>query len=125
VIEAIAIGLLAGIVAGLLGVGGGALFVPALTLGLGLGQLDAEATSLLAIIPVALVGAIRQRRHRNVDVRTGALVGMLGVLGAVTGAALANAVPQRALEVSFALFILFVAARLVRRALSAPQPDHG
>jgi uncharacterized membrane protein YfcA len=125
VIEAIAIGLLAGIVAGLLGVGGGALFVPALTLGLGLGQLDAEATSLLAIIPVALVGAIRQRRHGNVDVRTGAVVGVLGILGAVTGAALANAVPQRALEVSFALFILFVAARLVRRALSAPQPDHG
>ena len=119
------IGLLAGIVAGLLGVGGGALFVPALTLGLGLGQLDAEATSLLAIIPVALVGALRQRRHGNVDVRTGAVVGMLGVIGAAAGAALANAVPQRALEVSFALFILFVAARLVRRALSAPQPDHG
>jgi len=125
VIEAIVIGLLAGLVAGLLGVGGGALFVPALTLGLGLGQLDAEATSLLAIIPVALVGAFRQRRHGNVDVRTGAVVGMLGVVGAAAGAAVANAVPQRALEVSFALFILFVAARLVRRALSAPQPDHG
>jgi uncharacterized membrane protein YfcA len=124
-IEAVLIGLAAGIVAGLLGVGGGALFVPALTIGLGLSQLDAEATSLLAIVPVALVGALRQRGHGNVDLRTGAMLGGLGATGAVGGAAIANAVPQRALEVSFALFILFVASRLVRRALSVPQPDHG
>ena len=122
-IEAVLIGLLAGIVAGLLGVGGGALFVPALTIGLGLSQLDAEATSLLAIIPVALVGAVRQRARANVDLRTAALLGLLGVTGAIVGAATANAVPQRALEVSFALFILFVASQLARRALSAPQTD--
>ena len=116
-IEAIVIGLAAGVVAGLLGVGGGTLFVPALTIGLGLSQLDAEATSLLAIIPVALVGAARQRAHGNVDLRTGVILGLLGAAGAVGGAALANAVPQRALEVSFAVFILFVATQLVRRAL--------
>jgi uncharacterized membrane protein YfcA len=121
-IEAVAIGLLAGVVAGLLGVGGGALFVPALTLGLGLSQLDAEATSLLAIIPVALVGTWRQYGHGNVDLRTGALLGVLGVGGAVAGAAIANAVPQRALEVSFAVFMLFVAWRLARRALRADPP---
>jgi uncharacterized membrane protein YfcA len=126
VIEAIAIGLVAGIVAGLLGVGGGALFVPALTIGLGLSQLDAEATSLLAIIPVALVGAARQRVHGNVDLRTALVLGVLAAAGAVSGVAIANAVSQRALEVSFALFILVVAAQLVRRALrSSPQPDHG
>ena len=129
-IEAVLIGLLAGIVAGLLGVGGGALFVPALTIGLGLSQLDAEATSLLAIIPVALVGTLRQRAHGNVELRTGLLLGLLGCAGAVGGAAIANAVPERALEVSFALFILFVAWRLARRALaepapSAPQADQG
>jgi len=122
-IEAVLIGLLAGIVAGLLGVGGGSLFVPALTIGLGLSQLDAEATSLLAIIPVAVVGTLRQRGHGNVDLRTGAALGLLGAGGAVAGAALANAVPERALEVSFALLMLFVASRLVRRALSAPP--HG
>lgn len=122
-IEAVSIGLLAGIVAGLLGVGGGALFVPALTIGLGMSQLDAEATSLLAIIPVALVGALRQRGRGNVDLRTAALLGLLGVAGAIGGAAIANAVPLRALEVSFALFILFVAAQLAWRALSAPRPD--
>jgi uncharacterized membrane protein YfcA len=117
VIEAVAIGLVAGIVAGLLGVGGGALLVPALTIGLGLSQLDAEATSLLAIIPVALVGAMRQRAHGNVDLRTAAILALLGAAGAVGGAAIANAVPQRALEVSFALFILFVATQLARRGL--------
>ena len=124
-IEAVSIGLLAGIVAGLLGVGGGALFVPALTIGLGMAQLDAEATSLLAIIPVALVGALRQRGHGNVDLRTAGALGLLGAAGAIGGAAIANAVPQRALEVSFALFILFVAAQLARRALAAPPPDLG
>ena len=120
------IGLLAGVVAGLLGVGGGALFVPALTIGLGLSQLDAEATSLLAIIPVALVGAIRQRTHGNVDLRTGVTLGLLGAGGAVAGAVVANAVPQRALEIGFALVMLLVASQLVRRALAAPpapQPE--
>jgi uncharacterized membrane protein YfcA len=120
VIEAILIGLAAGVVAGLLGVGGGSLFVPALTIGLGLSQLDAEATSLLAIIPVALVGAWRQHGHGNVDVRTGVAVGVLAAAGATAGVALANAVPVRAIEIGFALLILWVAGQLVRRALREP-----
>jgi len=117
VIEAMLIGLVAGVAAGLLGVGGGALFVPALTIGLGLSQIDAEATSLLAIIPVALVGACRQRAHANVDLRVGVTLGLLAGVGAVGGVVVANAVPQRALELGFALLILWVAAQLVRRAL--------
>jgi uncharacterized protein len=118
VIEAILIGLGAGVVAGLLGVGGGALFVPALTIGLGLSQIDAEATSLLAIIPVALVGAWRQHGKGNADVRTGLQLGLLAVLGAATGAAIANVVPERALEVGFGLLILVIAGQLGRRALT-------
>ncbi len=116
--EALIIGFAAGVVAGLLGVGGGALFVPALTLGLGLSQLDAEATSLLAIIPVALVGAWRHQRNGTADVRTGLTLGVLAAGGAVVGAATANAVPQRALEVGFGLLLLAVAGQLVRRALT-------
>ncbi len=69
-IAAIVIGAAAGVVSGLLGVGGGILFVPALTLALSLSQLKAEATSLLAIIPVALVGAARQHHYGNVRVAT-------------------------------------------------------
>ncbi|MEA2181771.1 MAG: uncharacterized protein QOK16_4701 [Solirubrobacteraceae bacterium] len=122
-IEAILIGLTAGLFAGLLGVGGGALFVPALTIFLGLGQIEAEATSLLAIIPVALVGAWRQRAHGNVDMRTGLLLGMLAVGGAVAGVGVANAVPRRALEIGFALLILYVASQLVRRALAPPTGE--
>ncbi|MEJ7797249.1 MAG: TSUP family transporter [Solirubrobacteraceae bacterium] len=122
-IEAILIGLVAGVVAGLLGVGGGALFVPALTVGLGLSQLEAEATSLLAIIPVALVGTLRQRAHGNVDLRTALSVGVLAVAGAGGGVAIANAVPERGLEVGFALLLLFVAFQLVRRALRSADSD--
>jgi uncharacterized membrane protein YfcA len=117
VIEAALIGVAAGVVAGLLGVGGGALFVPALTIGLGLSQLDAEATSLLAIIPVALVGAWRQRSHGNADIRTGLTLGLLASGGAIGGAAAANALPQRALEIGFGLLLLGIAASLARRAL--------
>jgi uncharacterized membrane protein YfcA len=126
VIEAILLGLAAGVVAGLLGVGGGALFVPALAIGFGLSQIDAEATSLLAIIPVALVGAWRQHAKGNADVRTGLELGLLAVVGAATGAALANVVPQRALEIGFGLLILVIAGQLARRALTpadrAPAP---
>jgi uncharacterized membrane protein YfcA len=120
VIEALLIGLAAGVVAGLLGVGGGALFVPALTIGLGLSQIDAEATSLLAIIPVALVGAWRQRAKGNADVRTGLELGVLAVGGAAAGAAAANALPERALQIGFGLLLLTVAGQLARRALTGP-----
>ena len=119
-IEAMLIGLAAGVLAGLLGVGGGALFVPALTIFLGLDQLDAEATSLLAIIPVALVGAWRQHGHGNVEVRTGVLLGALATGGAAAGAMLANTVPERALEIGFTLLILWVAGQLVRKVLRDP-----
>jgi uncharacterized membrane protein YfcA len=118
VVEAVLIGVVAGVVAGLLGVGGGALFVPGLVIGLGLSQIDAEATSLLAIIPVALVGAWRQRLHGNADIRTGLTLGVLAAGGAAGGAALANVVPQRALEIGFAVLILAIAGRLAQRALT-------
>ncbi len=94
-IGAIAIGLAAGIVAGLLGVGGGVLFVPGLVLFLGLDQHQAEATSLLAIIPVAIVGTYRQDRYGNVRRADALLLGMLSLAGAAGGVALANALSGR------------------------------
>ena len=120
VLGAIAIGALAGVVAGMLGVGGGTLFVPALVLFLGLSQLDAEATSLLAIVPVALVGAWRQREYGNVEVRDAIALGVLATLGAVGGVVVANAVPERALELAFAGLLLVVAGQLAQRALRTP-----
>ena len=120
-IAAIAVGFAAGVVAGMLGVGGGVLFVPALVLLIGLGQVDAEATSLLAIIPVALVGAARQHRYGNVRPRDGVVLGALAVPGAIAGVALVNALPERATQVAFALLLLIVAAQLARRSLSAQR----
>ena len=117
-IEAAIVGLAAGLVAGMLGVGGGILFVPGLVLFVGLGQVDAEATSLLAIIPVAAVGAARQQAYGNVRVRDGLVLGALAVPGAIGGVALVNALPERATEIAFAILLLVVAAQLARRALA-------
>lgn len=116
-IGAIAIGLAAGIVAGLLGVGGGVLFVPGLVIFLGLGQHEAEATSLLAIVPVALVGTYRQDRYGNVRRRDALLLGVLSLVGAAAGVALANALSGAFLRDAFAVLMLIVAAQLVRRAM--------
>ena len=107
----------AGLTAGLFGVGGGILAVLALTLVLGLGQLEAQATSLVSIVPVALVGAWRQHRYGNLRLVDGILLGLLAVAGSLGGVAIANAVPERALEVGFACLVLFVAARLARRTM--------
>jgi uncharacterized membrane protein YfcA len=125
VIGAIAIGVAAGVVAGLLGVGGGVLFVPGLVIFLSLTQHEAEATSLLAIVPVALVGAYRQDRYGNVRRRDGLLLGLFSVVGAAAGVAVANAVSGRALQVAFALFTVVVAVQLVRKTLRDPPADAG
>jgi uncharacterized protein len=116
-IGAIAIGLAAGVVAGLLGVGGGVLFVPGLVLFLGLDQHQAEATSLLAIVPVAIVGTYRQDRYGNVRRADALLLGLLSVAGAAGGVALANALSGDVLRDAFAALMLIVAAQLVHRAL--------
>ncbi len=115
-IGAIAIGLAAGVVAGLLGVGGGVLFVPGLVLFLGLDQHHAEATSLLAIVPVAIVGTYRQDRYGNVVRRDALLLGLLSLAGAAAGVALANALSGAVLRDAFAALMLLVAAQLVERA---------
>jgi uncharacterized protein len=117
VVAAIAIGFAAGMTSGMLGVGGGVLFVPALALILGLSQLTAESTSLLAIVPVSLVGAWRQHRYGNVRMRDALALAVLSPLGVLGGTELANAVPQRALAIGFAAVQLFFAAGLARRAL--------
>jgi hypothetical protein len=122
-VGAILLGFAAGVVGGLLGVGGGILFVPALSLLLGESHLDAEATSLLAIIPVAVVGAWRQLGYGNGRWRDGLAIGLLSAAGAVIGAVLANSVSERGLEIAFACLVLVVAAQLAWRALQPPGPS--
>ena len=113
----LAIGVAAGMVAGLLGVGGGVLFVPGLVLFAGLSQHQAEATSLLAIVPVAIVGTYRQDRYGNVQRADALVLGLLSVAGAAGGVALANALSGAVLRDAFAALMVLVAAQLVHRTL--------
>lgn len=108
-----------GLAGGLVGVGGGVLFVPALTVFLGLSQVEGESTSLLMIVIVALVGAIRQNGYGNVRVREALLIGVLSPLGVLAGVTVANNVPERALQLAFAALSLFMAVQLIRRARAA------
>jgi len=114
---AVLIAFVGGLAGGLVGVGGGVLFVPALTVFLGLSQIEGESTSLLMIVLVALVGAARQNAYGNLSLRDAALIGILSPLGVLVGVAAANEIPQRALELSFAALVLFIAYELIRRAL--------
>jgi uncharacterized protein len=123
VVGAIAIGVAAGVTSGMLGVGGGVIFVPGLVLVLGLSQLSAEATSLLAIVPVSIVGAWRQRRYGNVRLRDGLIVALLSPAGVLLGVWLANTLSERTLEVSFAVLQVGFAIGLARRALRYKAED--
>ncbi|HEX4806208.1 MAG TPA: TSUP family transporter [Conexibacter sp.] len=116
-IVAALIGVAAGVASGVLGIGGGVLFVPALTIVLGLHQVQAEATSLLAIVPVALVGSWRQRAYGNLRIGDAAVMGGLSIAGVLAGVALANALSERVLRIGFALLLLNMARQLVRRGV--------
>lgn len=121
---ALALGLAAGLLAGMFGVGGGILFVPTLV-ALGLGQLEAQGTSLLAILPTVLVGAWNQRRYGNLRVRTAVVVGLSSVLGVEVGARLVTALPEATLRRLFGLLLFAVAAQLAfrTRRRAARYPD--
>ena len=113
---AIALGFAAGVLAGLFGVGGGILFVPTLTLGLGLTQLHAEATSLLAIIPTVIAGTWRQQRYGNVRWRPAVVIGLAAIGGVEGGVALAESLPEHALRKLFGVLMILIAAQIAWRA---------
>jgi uncharacterized membrane protein YfcA len=115
------IGALGGVLAGLFGVGGGILFVPTLALVLGLTQLHAEATSLLAIIPTVAVGVWRQRRYGHLRVRPAIVIGLASVGAAVGGVQVAEALPEDVLRKLFAVLMIGTAGQIAWRA-RAKQP---
>jgi uncharacterized membrane protein YfcA len=120
---AILLGFAAGVLAGFFGVGGGILFVPTLV-GLGLSQLDAEATSLLAILPTVAAGTWRQRRYGNVRWRSALVLGLASIAGVAAGVQIATALPEDTLRRLFALLLLGVAAQLAWRSRRpAPYPS--
>ena len=114
-----AFGLGTGVAAGLLGVGGGTLMVPFLTLAIGMSQHEAEATSLLVVLPTAIVGSLVLRRRGVGDLWLALRFGTLGAAGGVVGALLALALPGHVLKIVFACFLLLVSVRLVRDSLVA------
>jgi uncharacterized membrane protein YfcA len=123
VVFAMLLGLAAGVLAGFFGVGGGILFVPTLV-ALGLSQLDAEATSLLAILPTVAAGTWRQRRYGNVRWRAALPLGVASIAGAAAGVELATSLPEELLRRLFALLLLGVGAQLAWRARRpAPYPS--
>ena len=113
VVLALVLGFGAGTLSGLFGVGGGVLFVPTLVLVVGLSQLDSQATSLAAMIPVVVFGAWQQSKAGNVRWKAGLAVGATSVIGVLGGAALATSLGDDLLRVLFALFLLFVASQLL------------
>jgi uncharacterized membrane protein YfcA len=112
------LGFAAGVLAGLFGVGGGILFVPTLVLVASLSQLEAEATSLLAIIPTVLAGAWQQQRYGNVRWRAALVLGLSAIAGVEAGVRVAEALPEDVLRRLFALLMIAVAAQLAWRARS-------
>jgi uncharacterized membrane protein YfcA len=116
VVAAIVIGLLAGALGGLFGVGGGLIFVPTLVLLFGFGQVEAEATSLLAIIPVVLAGTWRQHLYGNVRWRAALVIGVVAVAGVELGVLTAKSLSEETLQRLFGLLLIVVAAQLAWRA---------
>ena len=114
-----AFGLFTGVAAGLLGVGGGILMVPFLTLAVGLSQHAAQATSLVVVLPTAIVASLELRRRGVGDLGVSLRFGVVGAIGAAAGALLALALPGSTLRVVFAVFLGLVGLRLVRDGVRA------
>ena len=117
IVAALVLGFAAGVIAGTFGVGGGILFVPTL-LALGLTQIEAEATSLLAILPTVAAGTWRQAAYGNVRWRPAAVVGAASLPGVAAGVWIADSLPEDVLRRLFAVLVLGVAAQIAWRARS-------
>ncbi len=122
-------GFAAGVIGGLVGIGGGVLMVPALLYVQGAGERVAVATSLAAMIPMSIVASLRQHRYGNLNLREGLLLGVLGIAGAALGATLTELLPESVLRVAFGCLMLLVAAQMLhglwrtRRAAAADDAD--
>ncbi len=109
-------GVVGGFIAALAGVGGGIIFVPAFALVLGLTQVVAQATSLLAIVVVAILGTWQQRHTGDVRFRDAAIIGVGSLVTVVLAAMVADALPEPVLRSMFAVFMVVIAIRVWRGA---------
>lgn len=120
VVIAVGIGLLSGFFAGVAGIGGGVIIIPAAVLLLGFGQHQAQGTSLVAIIFTAVAGTVVNMRNKRVRLEDGLVIGLAGVLGSIVGAQVALGVEGRTLSVVFGLLVIVLALRTLYQAIRAP-----
>jgi uncharacterized membrane protein YfcA len=116
-----AFGVLTGMLSGLLGVGGGIFMVPFLVLIVGLSQHQAQATSLLVVLPTAVVASWLLYRRGVGDLRVALRMGLIGMVGSIAGTFLALSLPGSVLRLIFAALMVFVGLRLLRDAARAPR----
>ena len=112
-IVSLLLGIGTGVVSGMLGVGGGTVMVPGMVLLLSMSQHTAEGTSLLVIIPTALVGAYTHYRNGYVLLLAGAILGGFGIAGALIGSHIALAVPCHTLRIIFVAYLIAMGLRMV------------
>jgi len=119
-------GLVAGVLSGAVGIGGGLAFVPILAIGFRVSQTVAQGTSLAAIVPTAIVGGTTHIRQGNAVLDAAAWCGAAGVIGAIGGALIAVHLQAGLLARVFGAFYIFAAVVMLRRALAfAPTPEPG
>jgi uncharacterized membrane protein YfcA len=114
-------GFAAGLLGGMVGIGGGVLVVPALMFAAGIGERAAIATSLAAMVPMSMAATYRQHRYGNVRLADGLWLGVMGIVGAAVGATLADVLPEHALRIGFAVIMLLLAAHMVRSTRRAAR----
>ncbi len=119
----VAFGILVGVASAMFGIGGGVIMVPFLILVVDQSQHVAEGTSLLVVIPTAIAGVIAHNRRGYVDFKRAAALAVTGVLGGFLGARLALAIDADSLQKAFGIFMLVMAARLLRDGLRTRGTD--
>ena len=112
------VGLVTGVLAGLLGVGGGIFIVPAMVVGFGIPAATAKGTSLFMIVPTSIMGTWRNRKNGNADLRVAAILGVAGILSAFVGGKISVGMSEALSNFLFALLLLFVAVRMVWQVIS-------
>jgi uncharacterized membrane protein YfcA len=116
----IVIGLLTGTLAGLLGIGGGVIMVPAMVVILGMAPVVAKGTSVAVIVPTAIMGTIRNRKNANADIRIAAIVGGFGAASAVVGGTISDRISDQVSNIMFAALLVFVAITQLLSLRSKP-----
>jgi uncharacterized membrane protein YfcA len=116
------IGLITGILAGLLGVGGGIVMVPAMIVLFGIPAVVAKGTSLAVIVPTAVMGTWRNRTKHNTDLRIAAVVGMAGIVSAFAASQVSVGLSETTSNVLFAILLAAVAVRMLLQLRSTRRP---